>query len=300
VFKWAASKELVPGEVWHRLASLPALQKGRSAAKETAKVKPVPDAQVDAVLPLLSPQVRAMIELQRLTGARSGELCAMRTGDIDTSDKRVWVYRPEKHKTAHHDQVREILIGPKAREILEPHLKTDLQAYVFSPAEAAEWHREQRRKRRKGQEAFAAADVVPDRPRRRAGKSTRRPGTRYTKGSYAEAIERACDGSFPPPPELARQRVPANGRKAKRSTRRETVKEWRARLGEKKWAELLKWQKAHRWHPHQLRHSFATRIRREFGRDVVGAMLGDRSPAMVDVYAERDQEQARKVAAQIG
>ena len=88
--------------------------------------------------------------------------------------------------------------------------------------------------------------------------------------------------------------------RGEKQTRRETVAEWRKRLGEKKWAELLKWRKAHRWHPHQLRHSFATRIRRVFGGDVVGAMLGDRSPAMVDVYAERDQEAARKVAAQIG
>jgi integrase len=85
-----------------------------------------------------------------------------------------------------------------------------------------------------------------------------------------------------------------------KATRRETVAEWRARLGEKKWAELLAWQKAHRWHPHQLRHSFATRVRKEFGREVVGAMLGDTSPRMVDVYAERDAEAARKVAAQIG
>jgi integrase len=192
--------------VWHRLAALEGLRKGRSPARDTAKVRPVPDSQVDAVLPLLSPQVRAMIELQRLTGARSGELCRMRTRDVDTSDKKLWVYRPEHHKTAHHDQVREIYLGPRARAILEPFLKPDLQAYLFSPAEAAEWHREQRRLRRKNPDAPQAT-----RPPTKRHDATRRPGAHYTKGSYAEAIERACDLAFPPPAELARQRVPARG-----------------------------------------------------------------------------------------
>jgi integrase len=299
VFKWAVGAELLPEEVWRRLLALEGLRKGRSQARETEKVRPVPDAQVDAVLPLLSPQVVAMIELQRLTGARSGELCTMRTCDVDTADKRVWVYRPPKHKTSHHDQVREILLGPKAREILEPFLKPDLQAYVFSPAEAAEWHRQRRRKQPAAAGATAPVSPAEQLPRQ-PGARSRRPGAKYTKGSYAEAIERACDIAFPPPPELARQRAPARGRKARRSTRQETLAEWRARLGPERWAELLKWQKRHRWHPHQLRHSFATRVRRDFGREVVGAMLGDRSPAMVDVYAERDQEAARRVAAQIG
>jgi len=45
VFKWAVGKELLPGEVWHRLAALAGLQKGRSTARDTARVKPVPDAR---------------------------------------------------------------------------------------------------------------------------------------------------------------------------------------------------------------------------------------------------------------
>jgi integrase len=296
VFKWAASRQLVPGSVYADLATVEGLRKGHPGIRETQKVRPVPDAQVEAVLSLLSPQVRAMIELQRLTGARSTEICSLRTGDIDTGGK-VWIYRPQKHKTAHHDQVREILLGPRAREILEPHLKPDLQAFVFSPAEAAEWHREQRRAKRQtpltpSQRARSERARQSPQPRRR------QPGSRYTKDSYGEAIERACDIAFPPPAELARLKVKTP--RGKKQTRLETRKEWRARLGEKKWAELLAWRKAHRWHPHQLRHSFATRIRKEFGREVVGTMLGDKSPRMIDTYAERDAETARKVAAQVG
>ena len=75
--------------MWHRLSALAGLRKWRSQAREKEKVRPVPDAHVDTVLPLLSPQVRAMIELQRLAGARSGELWRMRTRDVDTSDKKL-------------------------------------------------------------------------------------------------------------------------------------------------------------------------------------------------------------------
>jgi hypothetical protein len=41
--------------------------------------------------------------------------------------------------------------------------------------------------------------------------------------------------------------------------------EWRARLGHKKCAELTKWREEHRWHPHQLRHNAAARLRKQYG-----------------------------------
>ena len=37
------------------------------------------------VLPFLPPTLHAMVKLQRLTGMRSGELCVLRTCDVDTS-----------------------------------------------------------------------------------------------------------------------------------------------------------------------------------------------------------------------
>jgi integrase len=80
-------------------------------------------------------QVWVMVELQRLTGMRPGEVCNMRTIDIDTSG-RVWTYSPERHKTEHHGKVRRIYLGPTAQDILRPWLRTELKAYLFSPAEA--------------------------------------------------------------------------------------------------------------------------------------------------------------------
>ena len=67
MFKWAASHELIPASVHHGLATVEGLRKGRSPARETDPVKPVPEAHIDAVKPLVSRQVRALIDLQLLT-----------------------------------------------------------------------------------------------------------------------------------------------------------------------------------------------------------------------------------------
>jgi integrase len=93
--------------------------------------------------------------------------------------------------------------------------------------------------------------------------------------------------------------VPANGRK-KNATRWETVAEWKARLGADKWAELVRWQQEHRWHPHQLRHSAATRLRKQDGLDAARVILGHKSAAAAEVYAEIDQAKARRIMGEVG
>jgi hypothetical protein len=42
--------------------------------------------------------------------------------DIDRTG-RVWVYKPERHKTEHRGQSREIYLGPKAQAVLTPWLR---------------------------------------------------------------------------------------------------------------------------------------------------------------------------------
>jgi integrase len=54
------------------------------------------------------------------------------------------------------------------------------------------------------------------------------------------------------------------------------------------------------WHPHQLRHSKATEIRREYGLDAARAVLGQHSPAVTETYAELDLGKAVEVARKLG
>jgi integrase len=55
-----------------------------------------------------------------------------------------------------------------------------------------------------------------------------------------------------------------------------------------------------RWTTHRLRHNAATWLRKEFGLDVARVILGHRSPAVTEVYAEVDFHKAIEVMSQVG
>jgi integrase len=285
VFRWAAAQELVPASVPEGLSMLAPLKRGRTAAKEGRRIAPAEIDVVRKTLPFLSRQLRIVVELQLLTGARPGELLSMRAGDIDQAGPDgVWVFRPRTHKNEHRGHARSIFMGPRAQEILLPFLEDrGRDQFVFSPAEA-----EAERLRCKH-----AARVTPLSCGNRPGSNRRinpvtRPGVRYTTDTYRRAVERACDRAFPPPPPLGR-RVG------------ETEAAWRARLTPKQQAELTAWRKAHRWHPHQLRHNAATEIRRAFGLEAAQLALGHSSAQVTDaVYAERDMSKVAEIMRRVG
>ena len=122
MFKWAVAEELIPGGVYQALRTVEGLRKGRTEAHETKPVLPVTAEVVDATLPHLPAVVADMIRVQRLTGARPGEICQLRPVDLDRSGD-VWEYRPESHKTEHHGRERIIYIGPQAQQVLLPYLR---------------------------------------------------------------------------------------------------------------------------------------------------------------------------------
>ena len=142
VFKWGVAEELVEPSVYHGLQALAGLRYGRTEARETEPVKPVADRDVDAILPFLSPPVRAMVEVQRLAGMRPGEVVLMRPSDIDRTEE-VWLYEPYTHKNRWRRHRRIIPLGPKAQEILPPFLDRASEAFLFSPKEAEAWRIEQ-------------------------------------------------------------------------------------------------------------------------------------------------------------
>jgi integrase len=253
MFKWGVENELVSAPILQALQAVRGLVRGRSTAKETAPVGPVAVALVEDTLPHLTRQVRGMVKVQLLTGARPGEVCIMRACDIDMSGP-VWLYYPGRdqgpagqHKTAHHGYRRVIAIGPRAQEVIREFLKPDLQAYLFSPKEARAESDAERRQQRKSPMTPSQAK------RRRKRKPRKQPGDRYTVNSISHAIRAACLKAGLPP-----------------------------------------------WHAHQLRHTKATEIRREAGLDAARAVLGHRSPAITEVYAEIDVGKAAEVMERLG
>ncbi|MEE8104218.1 MAG: site-specific integrase [Planctomycetota bacterium] len=246
VFRWATENELVPPSLYEGLRAVAGLRRGRSQAKETEPVRPVPEAHIEAVLPHLPGPVAAMVELQNVTGMRSGEMVTMRVGEL-TRGPDVWEYTPASHKTEHHGFERVIPLGPKAQSLIRPFLKADAQAFVFSPREAEATRRKERRDNR-------ASPMTPSQAKRKRGRKPKRaPGESYTVHSYRRCIARACENADVP-----------------------------------------------HWHPHQLRHNAATRIRKEHGIEAARAVLGQRSVAVTEIYAEQDRTLAARVMSQVG
>ena len=60
------------------------------------------------------------------------------------------------------------------------------------------------------------------------------------------------------------------------------------------------WAGVQRWSPNQLRHSYATRIRKEAGLEAARILLGHRSMAVSEVYAEVDRAAVRAVVKRLG
>ncbi len=273
-FKWGVARELVPETVWRALCAVEGLRHGE--APERSPIKPVAEEHIAAIKPYVTPQVAAMIDLQLWSGCRPGEVCVMRTIDINTQGP-IWEFRPHSHKTEHHGKERVIYLGPHAQEILKPWLKTDLHAYVFSPAEGRAWYQAQRAVNRK-----------TPRPKKRQSpqrkpQPKRAPGERYNVFSYGHAIQRACELAFGMPKELRRISKKLDDAERKRL----------ARLA-------AEWYKANGWHPNQLRHNAATRIRAAYGIEAARVILGHSSAVTSEIYAEIDREKAREIVEKLG
>jgi integrase len=136
-----------------------------------------------------------MLQLMRLTGARPGEVCIMRTVDIDRSASP-WEYRPQSHKTAHRGHERVIYIGPRAQAVLADWLRADPEAFLFQPREAAAAVRKaaQASGRSDADRVRAARNKRATDARKRGSKTrnSRLPGERYTPGRLGHAVGRAC------------------------------------------------------------------------------------------------------------
>ena len=186
MFRWAVEHELLPVTTYQALQAVAGLRKGRSEAREAEPIGPVPEEHVRATLPFLSPQVAAMVELQVLTGARPGEVAALRPRDVTFGTDGVWVYRPGSHKTEHFDRRRIIMIGPLAQEVLRPWLDRDADAHCFVPSEVVAARNARQRARRR-------SPMTPSQPAyRRKANPERVPGRRYTANAYRTAVQRAC------------------------------------------------------------------------------------------------------------
>lgn len=186
MLRWGTENEIVEPSVYQACRAVTGLRHGRCEARETAPIRPVPQRDIDAIELFVSRQVWSMIQLQLCTGMRPGEVCILRSSDIDRSGD-VWTYQPQTHKTIHHGRQRFIFIGPRGQKILEPYLsKMSGDGFVFRPDEAEMVRNSLRKAARKSPMTPSQAKRKPkDSPKKASGK-------RYQRTSYTRAISRAC------------------------------------------------------------------------------------------------------------
>jgi integrase len=280
LFKWAASEELVPPSVFQSLSTVGGLHRGHTVAHDPDPIGPVDDAVVDATLPHLVRHVQGLIQTQRYTGMRPGEVTRLRMCDIDTTGT-VWVFRPKRHKNEHRGHTRAVAIGKRAQEIIAQFRTADDNDYLFSPHRAMLEMRAarsaQRRTKKYSSEAKKAAKQ----------KKGHRYNDHYTTVRYGIAIARACDRAFPAPAPLCQRAG-------------ETQKAWRERLTPKQREELKAWQDAHRWAPNRLRHTFGTMVRKAHGLEAAQVTLGHARADVTQIYAEKNEALAVAIAEKLG
>ncbi|MBN1435684.1 MAG: tyrosine-type recombinase/integrase [Sedimentisphaerales bacterium] len=217
MFRWAVVRGICKAEQVTALDCLEPLKRGRCDAVEGKKVVGVKPEQITALESLVSKPIWALIQLQLLTGARSGELLPLRQVDLEMTGT-IWRYQPTHHKMSHADRERVVFFGPRAQEILRGFFDRAIDAPLFSPRDV-----------RRGSNAA------------------------YSKDSYRRAIARACEIAGIEP-----------------------------------------------WHPHQLRHAAATRIRQTYGLEAAQVILGHARADVTEIYAQRDQAKAAAIVAQVG
>ncbi len=259
-YQWARERGLVPRETTADVLLVKPLLRGRSKANDPEPVRPVSVSVVAATARQCPRVLRAMIRVQWLTGMRPGEVCVMRPADIDRS-KPLWVYRPHIHKLEHKEKDRWVVLGRKAQAVLRPFLDRGPLVYLFSPAEATAERRAKRAKNRKTPLSCG-----------------NRAGTGRGRQSFAPAYS---DETF------------------RRAVHRATAKADKVAHARHKCDDVTKVY-VPQWNPNQIRHSWATRVRRDFGVEFASVGLGHSNLSTTEIYAERSMVKAAEVADRIG
>ena len=198
---------------------------------------------------------------------------------IDGKDHYLGPYDSAESRDRYDELIREWVVNQSAEgvtlavdELALRYLKHARQHYRKNGEETSEVS------------SIMAAPLTPSQKARKPkAKPAVTPGERYTVASYGSAVRKGCEKAFDMPRELRNvsTKLPA--------AEREGLK-----------AQARAWREAHAWHPHQIRHTAATEIRRTFGLEAAQVALGHASADVTQLYAERDLELARQVAAKLG
>ena len=242
-------------------------------------------------MPFLIPQVGGLVRLQRLTGVRPGEACVLRLCDLERpKEGNVWLYRPASHKTAWRGKRRVVAVGPKAQAVLCEFIKIRCPlcgvegrpCRIGSPDGVLCGPCSDRVQEENLPGPFAREEVTPPdaylfSPADAVAEWQKdKRARRKTPVQPSQVCRKSAD-----PKRLPRGRYDTTsyGRAVRRACEAAKVPHF---------------------HVNQLRHLFATEIRKRFGLEAAQVLLGHARADVTQVYAARDEAQACRVAGEVG
>ncbi|MCR9294640.1 MAG: tyrosine-type recombinase/integrase [bacterium] len=184
--KWAVARGKIPPENLTAMQCVGHLKLGRTTLEEAPATEPVDPKLVEATQKFMTPVLRDMVWIQRLTGCRPGEVVRLTPSMIDRSSDP-WVCELERHKRAYLGKRRVLYLGPRAQQILMPYLLRPHDKPLFSPAES-----EEQRLASKEEARTTPASCGNRRGTNKTRRPKKTPGDHYTTGTYARAIQYAC------------------------------------------------------------------------------------------------------------
>jgi integrase len=289
VFKWGVAEELVPETTWRALTAVKGLEKGRSKARETEAVEPVAIATVEATLPHLTAHLQGAVRFQLLTGARPHEALGLSLAELDRTGP-VWLYRPAKHKTVWRGKPRVVAIGPRAQTLLVEFIRIRCSLCGVEG-------RPPRIGCRDGALCGPCADRMDD-----AG----------VCGPFERCEVQPADACLFSPHEAKQEHYqdlrasrkskvqPSQRCRKKKSPKRKPGARYGVSTYDRAIARACEAAGVPPWHPNQLRHTHATEVRRLYGLEAAQVSLGHSQANITEIYAERNQALAVKVASEIG
>ena len=157
----------------------------------------------------------------------------------------------------------EVPLGPRAQDIIRTFLTRSSDAYLFSPVEAEEWRNSHRVVARDPNRRTKVYPCELKAREKRKAAAKRRPSKRPKRDHYDTASYRRAI-------KYGIVKAKANG------------------------VQILS------WHPHQLRHSRATEVRRQYGVEGAQVALGHARADVTEIYAERNFGLATRIAKECG
>ena len=191
IFRWGASRKIVPASVWNELKTLIPIKKGEYDLPESKERQIVSLADIEKTLEKLSPVIRAMVIIHLATAARPTEICELRIENIDRRTEDLWAVKLNHHKMDYQEnaETKILYLARKEIDILLPIIGERTEGYIFRPIDAVQYEKERR---------ATGAVFVKKQPSRVARDAERAKNPKqkvrecYDCTAYYKAVYRAC------------------------------------------------------------------------------------------------------------